>query len=258
MRADAPPILAVDIGNTSVALGLWDGRRFARRERIDHRAVTAPGIRRAVKALTAGHPDVGASVASVAPSRAEAWMEVLHKRVRGPIVEVGHHSRLGVGIDVPRPETIGADRLANAAAAATGGLPAIVLDFGTALTFDVMLAKRGYVGGVIAPGLPLMFDYLADRTEQLPRLEPRTVRRAYGRTTEEAMLVGARDGYRGMVAGILDQLRGRKGLERARVMATGGYARWVVRDMPGVRIDPDLTLRGLVRIYGLENEGGPD
>ena len=112
-----------------------------------------------------------------------------------------------MGIDYPRPETIGADRLANATAAtALYGSPAVVVDFGTAVTFDVISADRKYIGGVIAPGLNAMTDYLHKRTALLPRVTLREPRRAVGRSTAEAMRSGAVYGYRGLVAEILRQV----------------------------------------------------
>ncbi len=111
---------------------------------------------------------------------------------------------LGVGIDYPAPRSIGADRLANAAAVAElYGHPAIVVDFGTAVTFDVVSSGGDYVGGVIAPGLEAMTNFLYQRTALLPRLTLREPRRAIGKTTRDAMMSGAVLGYRGLVREIL-------------------------------------------------------
>src|SRR6202023_367817 len=116
--------------------------------------------------------------------------------------------KLGVGIDYPRPKSIGADRLANAAAvAALYGCPAIVVDFGTAVTFDIISAERKYIGGVIAPGLEAMTNFLYQRTALLPKLSLREPRRAVGRSTIDAMRSGAIFGYRGLVREIIRQIR---------------------------------------------------
>src|SRR5206468_11238115 len=115
---------------------------------------------------------------------------------------------LGVGIDYPNPKTIGADRLANAAAvAALYGCPAIVVDFGTAVTFDIVSARRNYVGGVIAPGLESMTNFLYQRTALLPKLSLKEPRSTVGRSTIEAMRSGAVFGYRGLVREILTRIR---------------------------------------------------
>jgi type III pantothenate kinase len=126
----------------------------------------------------------------------------------------------------------------------------IVADFGTALTFDVISKERAYIGGVIAPGLSLMFDYLAEKTALLPHLSPAAISSRVGRSTEEAMLIGAHDGYRGMVSGILAGLQREVG--ECSVCATGGYAEWVLEEgAEQIKIMPDLTLLGLGLIYEL-------
>ena len=144
-------------------------------------------------------------------------------------------------------EKIGADRLANAAAAAKLlGTPSVVCDFGTALTFDIIDAKRGYIGGIICPGLPLMFDYLAEKTALLPRVKPSKTKAVVGRNTEQAMQIGARLGYRGMVREILQSLETELGVKQLPVCCTGGYAGWIFKDWDvAATIDPNLTLKGL-------------
>ncbi len=136
---------------------------------------------------------------------------------------------MGVGIDYPKPGTIGADRLANAAAAvALYGPPAIVVDFGTAVTFDVISPAGTYAGGVIAPGLNAMTDYLHKRTALLPRVVLREPRQAIGRSTAEAMRSGAIYGYRGLVSEILRQLlKEIPSKFQTPLIATGGDAKLI-------------------------------
>jgi type III pantothenate kinase len=172
-----------------------------------------------------------------------------------PLLQVSAKIKLGVGIDYPQPHSIGADRLANAAvAAATAGAPVIVVDFGTAVTFDIISRDRLYVGGVIAPGLEAMTDYLHQRTALLPKislLEPPT---AIGKSTKHAMLSGAVYGYRGLVRQILQEIRSELGEKRVPVLATGGYAELIAAGLPEIgSVQPNLTLEGL-RIIGLLNE----
>ena len=149
-------------------------------------------------------------------------------------------------ISYPRPETIGADRLADAAGAVSRyGAPVLVMDFGTALTAAVITKDRVWRGGVIAPGFPLMRDYLFERTAKLPRMELGRGRAPrIGRSTEEAMRFGALVGYHGMVREIVTTLR-RNFREDFKLVATGGFARWALKDLdlPFV-IDPTLTLYG--------------
>ena len=166
---------------------------------------------------------------------------------------------LGVGIDYPAPRSIGADRLANAAAVTQlYGYPAIVVDFGTAVTFDVVSARGDYVGGVIAPGLEAMTTFLYDRTALLPKLSLREPVGAIGKTTRNAMMSGAVFGYRGLVREILIRIS----LEnfprsKPRIIATGGYAQLIARKLPEIEaVHPNLTLEGL-RIVANRNIGEP-
>ena len=141
--------------------------------------------------------------------------------------------------------------MALAAIHAKAGEPGIVIDFGTAVTFDVLSKDHEYIGGVIAPGLRLMTDYLNERTALLPQVTLREPETAIGKSTEGAILAGAAIGYRGMVRGILDALRRElpQG-ESAVVVATGGDCEWIVQGIDGIQaVDPDLTLHGL-RLVG--------
>jgi type III pantothenate kinase len=173
-----------------------------------------------------------------------------------PLTFVDAASSLGVGVDYPRPQTIGADRLANAAAVAElYGCPAVVVDFGTAVTFDVVSAERCYIGGVIAPGLEAMTSYLYKRTALLPKLTLVEPRHAVGKSTRSAMMSGAVFGYRGLVKEILAKIcREAFGKRRARIIATGGYAHLIAEKLPEIdAVRPDLTLEGLRIIANLES-----
>jgi len=149
-------------------------------------------------------------------------------------------------LDYPEPSTIGADRLADAAGAvARYGAPVLVMDFGTALTAAVVTEDCVWRGGVIAPGFPLMRDYLFERTAKLPKMTLGSgCAPKIGRSTEEAMRFGALVGYRGMVREIVAELR-KNFKTDFRLVATGGFAKWVLKglDLPFV-IDPTLTLFG--------------
>lgn len=241
--------LVVDIGNTSTSFGLHRRGRVARCRRMPSREVTRREIKAAVRDLVGDGDTNGAVLCSVVPDATERWKDELGRRVRGTLIEVNYRTELGIKITYPQPASIGADRLANACGAVQRyGAPVIVADFGTALTFDVISRTHGYVGGVIAPGLPLMFDYLAEKTALLPHIEPSSISRPYGKNTSDAMRIGARYGYRGMVREILAHVRGGVAGDPV-VCATGGYAGWVLRGLgEDVHIDPELTLAGLGRI----------
>ncbi len=185
-------------------------------------------------------------VSSVVPAKNSAIATAA--RGKAKVLWLDWKLKLGVTIDYPKPQSIGADRLANAAAVAElYGCPAIVVDFGTAATFDVVSARRSYVGGVIAPGLEAMTNFLYERTALLPKLSFKKPKRAVGRSTLEAMRSGAVFGYRGLVREILGQIRAEQ-FPRTKVVvvATGGYARLIAEGLPDIGvIDQHLTLEGL-------------
>ena len=194
-------------------------------------------------------------LSSVVPEKARLALRAFARQAtRGDLLTVSARLNLGAGIDYPRPYTIGADRLANAAAARNlYGAPAVVVDFGTAVTFDILNAAGDYIGGVIAPGLEVMTDYLYQRTALLPRIRPIEPASAIGRSTREAMLSGAVYGYRGLVREILVQIRRQLGSpRRLHVVATGGYAALISARLPDIKlVHPNLTLEGLRIIANL-------
>jgi type III pantothenate kinase len=157
----------------------------------------------------------------------------------------------GIGINYPRPKTIGPDRLANAVAARHHyGAPAVVVDFGTAVTFDVVDRRGDYVGGIIAPGLAAMTDYLHEKTALLPKIKVRELRAVIGRNTEQAMLIGAVHGYRGLIHGLLQKLKRELNCPRLPVVATGGYAKLMAARLPDITaVEPALTLEGLRLVW---------
>ena len=167
---------------------------------------------------------------------------------------VGPDIELGVGIGYPSPREIGADRLANAAGCrAHYGVPAIVVDFGTAVTFDVLSAGGDYIGGVIAPGLNAMTEYLHDRTALLPLIRLSEPVSAIGRSTRDAMISGAVYGYRGLVSEIVCQIKKEEfPRKRPQVIATGGDAGLIASGSALFdAVDPLLTLRGLLVVAEL-------
>ena len=163
------------------------------------------------------------------------------------ILEVSNSLHIGCEIDYPDPRSIGADRLANVAAAVSlYEVPAVIIDFGTAVTFDVVSSKKSYVGGVIAPGLASMTDYMFDHTALLPRIdlnEPSTI---IGKSTEDAMLSGAVIGYRGLVKEVIYSIFNDLDEPATQVIATGGYAQLISSAIKEINIVNDsLTLEGL-------------
>ncbi len=184
-------------------------------------------------------------VCSVVPKKNGAVRKVAK---RSKILWLTPRVELGVGVHYPSPKTIGADRLANAAAvAAIYGCPAIVVDFGTAVTFDIVSSQRKYIGGVIAPGLESMTNFLYQRTALLPKLSLKEPRSAVGKSTIEAMRSGAIIGYRGLVREIIARIKAQRfARRRVKIVATGGYARLIAAKLPEIgAVHPHLTLEGL-------------
>ncbi|MFP6872960.1 MAG: type III pantothenate kinase [Verrucomicrobiales bacterium] len=171
------------------------------------------------------------------------------------ILKVSHSIELGILIDYPAPETIGADRLANAAAAVCYyGTPAVVVDFGTAVTFDIISESGAYVGGVIAPGLAAMTEYMFEHTALLPRIDLEEPASVIGKSTKEAMQAGAVLGYRGLVKDILVAITDEMGCDAPPVIATGGYATLITNGIPAINlVHHNLTLDGLRIIAGLNS-----
>lgn len=246
-------VVVVDVGNTSTSIGLCRAGRISRLRRLPRKDNTVmTRMRRVVEDCIGSHRVVGSVVASVVPTVTPVWQRVLASGGMDPIV-VTHRTELGIGIAYPKPHTIGPDRLANACAAFHDfGAPVIVADFGTALTFDIVDVSATYVGGVIAPGLPMMTDYLAERTALLPHITLRGRCGPVGKSTEGAMRIGARVGYRGAVREIVAHLCESDSLKGAHLCATGGFASWALSGSGlDFKIDPHLTLRGLGRIFAL-------
>ena len=192
-------------------------------------------------------------VSSVVPAKNSA---ILRAAGKVNVLWLDWKLKLGVEIDYPNRQSIGADRLANAAAVtALYGFPAIVVDFGTAVTFDIVSEHRAYIGGVIAPGLEAMTNFLYRRTALLPKLSLKEPRRAIGKSTIQAMLSGAVFGYRGLVREILAQVRAEQfPHKKVYVVATGGYSRLIARRLPEVDVvHPNLTLEGLRIVANLND-----
>jgi type III pantothenate kinase len=237
--------LLVNLNNTSTKLALADSENLLSKKVMQTKAVSGPAIKRAVRAWRFDHVLVG----SVVPKKTLIFRNLFGGRLK----EVTPDLDLGIGIDFSDPYGIGADRLANAVGVSAGhGFPAIVVDFGTAVTFDIISRKGVYEGGVIAPGLGVMVDYMYQRTALLPKIDLNEPASAIGKTTRDAMLAGAVYGYRGLVRRIVTEIVSE--LEgKARIVATGSYADLIAAKLPELQIvDPDLTLEGL-RLIALRN-----
>lgn len=249
-------LLAIDTGNTHTVLGLFDGPRLAADWRIATRKdETADELGSLFLALFAGggiEPSSvdGVIVSSVVPD----WNGILAATARRAFgreaLFVAPGIKTGLPILYENPHEVGADRIVNAVAAVHGyGAPVIVLDFGTATTFDVVSPKGEYLGGVIAPGLGISAEALFQRAARLMRVDVKRPSRVIGRTTEESVQSGLFHGYVALVEGVVKRLRAELGVD-APVVATGGLAPVFQSELSFLQaVDPHLTLLGLRLVW---------
>jgi type III pantothenate kinase len=240
-------IILFDIGNTHTHIGLANGQRVVKQADIPTLTWFGGGAKALVKKFAGKNRIEGAALCSVVPRATPLVRKAVHALWKTSVLELNPQTIRGVGIDYPRPDSIGPDRLANAVAARQRfGAPVVVVDFGTAVTFDVVNARGNYVGGIIAPGLAAMTDYLHEKTALLPRIKIREIETAIGKSTEQAMLVGAVHGYRGLVRELIGELKRELRAKKLPVVATGGYAELIAAKMPEISVvAPELTLEGL-------------
>ncbi|MGA9451631.1 MAG: type III pantothenate kinase [Verrucomicrobiia bacterium] len=244
-------LLLFDIGNTNTHLGLANDRRVVKNTNMPTSLWFRGAAGMLVKKFVGRASLEGVALCSVVPRATPHVRKTVRRFWDLNAFELTPKTLRGIGIDYPKPDTIGQDRLANAVAARKRfGAPAVVVDFGTAVTFDVVNRAGNYAGGIIAPGLAAMTDYLHERTALLPRIKIREVRTAVGRSTEQAMLVGAVHGYRGLVRELIAELKRELKVKRLPVVATGGYAGLIAARLPEISaVEPNLTLEGLRLVW---------
>jgi type III pantothenate kinase len=240
-------VLLFDIGNTNTHLGLGNKTRVSKQGNIATAAWDTGSAATELKKFVGTTKLEGAALCSVVPKATPKIVEVVKRAWGLPVFQLTSTGLRGVGLNYPKPASIGPDRLADAVAVRHRfGAPAVVVDFGTAVTFDVVDKHGDYAGGIIAPGLAAMTEYLHDKTALLPRIKIREVKSVIGKSTEEAMLIGAVHGYRGLIRQILHELKAAMKARRLPVVATGGYAELMAGHLPEITtVDPLLTLEGL-------------
>ena len=266
-------LLAIDVGNTNLVLALGsvtDGSLAEAGYRIETAYVTdARACESAIRQVLGDQMDQidDAVIASVVPAVTPILTEAV-TRITGkaPLVVGEAGVELGIGVNIDIPAQAGADRLVNAVGAmASHELPAILLDFGTATTLDLVAADGTYEGGIIAPGVSLSIEALERAAAQLPRLELRSFGAdlpVLGKNTVAAMETGVFWGYVGMIEGLLRRLRDEQGDGKdIPAIATGGLAGLFAEHLSGIAaVDPDLTVRGLCEIHarnrGLRGDKG--
>src|SRR5437867_8376638 len=237
-------ILLLDIGNTHTHLGLANDKRVTRQANIATKAWLTGKAHSGIRRFVGKTKVDSVAFCSVVPHITKLAVPALQRLTGAQVLELSPRTVRGVGINYPKPRSIGPDRLANAVAVRHRfGAPAVVVDFGTAVTFDVVDRHGQYAGGIIAPGLAALTDYLHEKTALLPRVRIREPRAVVGKNTEEAMLIGAVHGYRGLIRELLGELREELKCPRLPVVATGGYARLLAARLPEITaVEPLLTL----------------
>jgi len=255
-------LLAIDVGNSQVAVGMFDGEALVGHWRFTTGVLTEDEMRwelTGVLALDGFTPKdiAGVVIASVVPSVTTTLREVAPALTSGgEVVVVEPGTKTGMPILIDNPREVGADRIVNAVAARERhGMPAIVVDFGTSTNFDVVSPDGAYVGGVIAPGVEIATNALVGGTAALRRVEFTPPRSPIGKGTVEAIQSGALYGHAGLVDGIVQRIAGELEGDPV-VIATGGLSSTIV---PHCRLvdstDEYLTLEGLRLIYDMNLEG---
>jgi len=249
-------LLTIDLGNTNTVLGVFDGSRLRVHWRLTtRREQTADEYEVLVRNLFAGaqldpRQIRGVALASVVPPLTSVLVELCRSYLAQDPLVVEAGVATGMPILYEPAGDVGADRIVNgvAAFAAFGG-PVVVVDFGTATTFDVVTGRGEYQGGVICPGVGISANALFQRAARLPRVEVRKPGQVVGRTTISSIQSGLYFGYCSMVEGIIARIRGELG-GPIRVVATGGLAGTLAPDIPSIEaVDPVLTLAGLRLIW---------
>jgi type III pantothenate kinase len=249
-------LLAIDVGNTQTVFGLFEGEELREHWRV---ATERNRSGDELGALYGNFLDLsqidGVALASTVPQLYRAYEEFAKEYVKAELLELGPGVRTGVPVRYDDPREVGPDRIANAVAAvARYGSPCIVVDFGTSTNFDVVSPEGEYVGGVLAPGIEVSMDALFARAARLFRVEFVEPPSVIAKTTAAALQSGLVYGFAGQVDEIVRRIRGELGVDAATV-ATGGLAELIVPHAATLdRIDQDLTLDGLRRIWAL-NQG---
>ena len=249
-------LLCIDVGNTNITLGLYDGEALGPRWRLatDHERMPDEFTLQLLGLLSHAGLEreqvTGVAIASVVPPLTGRWVEVCRRGLELEPLVVDNTVETGVRILYEEPGTVGADRLVDAVAAyRLYGGPACIVDFGTATTFDAISRGGEYLGGAIAPGIGIASQALFQRTAMLPRVELARPPAVIGRNTTHAMQSGLLFGYVSLVEGMVARFRKELGTD-TRTIATGGLAQIIASETDVLQIlAPWLTLDGLRMVY---------
>lgn len=258
-------LLAVDIGNTSVHVGVFDGERLLDTWRLGTDVNRLPDEYALLVLGLLGTAGIGAAqidecaLSSTVPSLTQPFRELVRRYFAVEALVAGSGIRTGIRVLYDNPRDVGPDRIVDAVAAIKlYGPPLIVVDCGTATVFDAISAEGEYLGGAIAPGIAVAAEALFQRASRLYRVELIAPSTSIGKNTAHAIQSGLMFGYAGLVEGVVARMRRELG-GRARVVGTGGYAEIIARESPCLEIvNPNLTLEGLRLVYEMNRAGkGP-
>jgi len=249
-------LLAIDIGNTDITLGVFEGEELRATWHMATRIHRLADEYAAILLNLLHHQHLSTSdikevaLCSVVPPLIATFEELFKRYFHISPLVVGAGIKTGVRIRMDNPREVGADRIVNAAAGhhLYGG-PLIITDMGTATTFDIVSKEGDYLGGVISPGIVMAAEALFMRAAVLPRVELTRPKRTIGTNTITAMQSGIVFGYVGLIEGVVSRIQQELG-EKAKVIATGGNAGLIAKETPVIEVvNPDLTLIGLRLIY---------
>jgi type III pantothenate kinase len=254
-------LLAIDIGNTSIKLGVFAGDKLKATWNLAtgiHRTSDEYGgvllnLMERKKVLPS--KVTGVALCGVVPPLLSTFVELCWKYLNAKPLVVEAGVKTGMRIRLDNPREVGPDRVVNAVAAQNlYGKPIIIIDLGTATTFDVVSKEGDYLGGAIAPGIVVATEALYTRTAALPRIGLSHPKQVIGKNTISAMQSGIIFGYIGLIEGMIQRIEQELG-SKAKVIATGGQAHLLAEEIPAIEaINPDLTLIGLRLIYEMNKE----
>ncbi|MEZ5305743.1 MAG: type III pantothenate kinase [Pyrinomonadaceae bacterium] len=250
-------ILTIDIGNGSAKFAVFDGSDIVSRSRVESRRdLSIKDISTALAGCTTDRIE-GIAISNVVRELQPVFRDFAVHEINAPHIFVNHETDLGLSIQYEPPDSCGPDRLAAAFGAKHFyGAPAIVCDFGTATTIDLVDHDSIYRGGIIAPGLNTMAESLFERTSRLPKVEIGKTDSVVGASTVESIRSGIYFGYLGMVEGIISRMRKLAGAAVIATIATGGDAELIAEGTDQIEfVEPDLIPKALAEIWKRQFEG---
>ncbi|MBI5573106.1 MAG: type III pantothenate kinase [Elusimicrobia bacterium] len=229
-------LLAIDIGNTTINFGLFENKKLEK----------ATVFIKKFKKIPFGDYD-GVIIASVVPDATKKIIRLLKVK---PVIL--NSKNIPIKIKVKNPQRVGADRLVNAVAAKEiYGVPSVVVDLGTATTFDVVSKNGDYIGGIIAPGIKISAESLHEKTAKLPKIKPEVPKNIIGKNTKEAILSGIFYGHLGLIREVINRVQSSEfRVQKLKIILTGGYSEFFSKHFPDFIVDEDFTLKGLEIISG--------